>query len=85
VGADHVGIAPDFVADVPVPVDVEFNEAVWPKDWNSKEWIYVKGFEDITQLPNVVKGLIERGWSTGELRKLLGENWLRVYEKVWGA
>jgi len=45
----------------------------------------VKGFEDIDELPNVTRGLIERGWSTGEIHKVLGENWLRVYEQVWGV
>ncbi|MEO8450442.1 MAG: membrane dipeptidase [Gemmatimonadota bacterium] len=47
-------------------------------------WFYVKGFENISELPNVTRGLIQRGWSTGEIRKVLGENWLRVYETVWG-
>jgi len=50
-----------------------------------RPWLYVKGFESIAELPNVTRGLIQRGWSTAEIRKVLGENWLRVYEKVWGA
>ena len=24
------------------------------------------------------------GWSDAEIRKVAGENWLRVYQKVWG-
>ncbi len=48
-------------------------------------YTYVKGFEKISELPNVTRGLIQRGWSTAEIRKVLGENWLRVYEKAWGA
>ncbi len=46
-------------------------------------WPYIKGFERIDELPNVTRGLIARGWSTAEIRKVLGENWLRVYERVW--
>ncbi len=44
----------------------------------------VQDFESITQLPGVIDGLRERDWSDDELRGLLGENWLRVYERVWG-
>lgn len=50
-----------------------------------RPWLYVRGFENISQLPNVTRGLIQRGWSNAELRQLLGENWLRVYQRVWGA
>jgi membrane dipeptidase len=53
--------------------------------YSEQPWFYVKGYESISELPNVTRGLIERGWSTAEIRKVLGENWLRVYEKVWGA
>ena len=56
-----------------------------PPEAYSKDPSYVKGFENIAELPNVTSGLMERGWSTAELKKLLGENWLRVYEKVWGV
>ena len=45
----------------------------------------VKGFEDISKLPNLIKGLRGRGWTETELDKLLGANWLRVYERVWGG
>ena len=46
---------------------------------------YVDRFKSIDQLPNVTTALLERGWTTAELRKLLGENWLRVYRAAWGA
>ncbi len=46
---------------------------------------YVKGFENIGQLPDATQRSLERGWSAAEIRKVLGENWLRAYEKVWGA
>lgn len=48
-------------------------------------WFYVNGFENISELPNVTQGLLQRGWSMPEIHKVLGEKWLRVYEKVWGA
>ena len=46
---------------------------------------YIEDFDSISQLPNMTRGLIRRGWSNAELWKLLGENWLRVYQQVWSA
>lgn len=86
VGVDHIGLGPDFVngpgRNDPGTVDRSRMPA---QVYSEKPWLYVKGFEDISELPNVTQGLIGRGWSTGEIRKVLGENWLRVYRQVWGA
>jgi len=86
VGADHIGIGPDFVEGSPLVIGSRVNRLVWPREMNSDGPLkYVQGFEKISELPNVTQGLIKRGWSTGEIRKLLGENWLRVYGQVWGG
>jgi membrane dipeptidase len=85
VGVDHIGIGPDFVFGRGINYDlVNQSMAINREIISDGEWLYVKGFEDISKLPNVTKGLIDRGWSTGEIRKVLGENWLRVYKQVWG-
>jgi membrane dipeptidase len=58
----------------------------WPSDvYGEWPWYMVKDFETIVELPKVAQGLLNRGWSPADVRKVLGENWLRVYEKVWGA
>jgi membrane dipeptidase len=44
----------------------------------------VQDFESIDQLPNLTSALIECGWRVTDIRKLLGENWLRVYRAAWG-
>ena len=65
------------------PADVSLN---WPFGESSTGGLlYIKGYENISQLPNLVKGLKGRGWTDPELDKVLGGNWLRVYERVWGA
>lgn len=88
VGVDHIGIAADNVCDgggrCPLP-QFRQNRLVMAPEAYGEEWTYVKGFESVTGLPNVVQGLIRRGWSTGEIRKVLGGNWLRVYEQAWGG
>ena len=44
----------------------------------------VEGMEDASKLPNLTKGLAERGYSPETIRKILGENFLRVFEQVCG-
>ena len=41
-----------------------------------------KDMEDVSQLPNLTRGLLERGHSEETVRKVLGENLLRVMEEV---
>jgi membrane dipeptidase len=87
VGTDHIGLGPDFVwgwgetfyhaPDDSITFPPESMGLGVPK--------LVKGFEDISKLPNLIKGLRGRGWTETELDKLLGANWLRVYERVWGG
>jgi len=83
VGVEHVGLGPDFIEDR--NFDHPDREQQPPEAYSDPPWFYVKGFENISELPNVTQGLSERGWSPAEIRKMLGENWLRVYEKIWGS
>ena len=38
------------------------------------------GLKDVATYPNLIKGLLERGYSEGEIRKILGGNLLRVWQ-----
>lgn len=40
------------------------------------------GLKDVSQYPNLVEGLLKRGYSEEDIRKILGENLLRVWEAV---
>jgi len=42
------------------------------------------GLEDVSCLPNITSGLLERGYGAQEVRKILGGNWLRVIRQVMG-
>ncbi|MFP4605202.1 MAG: membrane dipeptidase, partial [Bacteroidales bacterium] len=37
---------------------------------------------DVSQMPNVTKELVERGYSEKEIKKIWGENFLRVFKEV---
>lgn len=40
---------------------------------------------DASDLPAITAGLLARGYSETDVRKFLGENYLRVFRQVWGA
>ncbi|MEX2374335.1 MAG: membrane dipeptidase [Dehalococcoidia bacterium] len=87
VGIEHVGLGTDNVCDGesrPCPPEGQ-NRLVMPSDVYGEQWTYVRGYESIADTPQFVAGLIARSWSTADIRKVLGENWLRVYGEVWGG
>jgi membrane dipeptidase len=43
----------------------------------------LKDFNDYTQILNVIEQLGQRGYSDQDIAKILGENFLRVFEQVW--
>ncbi|MCF7796467.1 MAG: membrane dipeptidase [Lentisphaeria bacterium] len=42
------------------------------------------GLEDTSKYPNLTMGLINRGYSNEDIRKILGGNFMRVFEQVCG-
>jgi membrane dipeptidase len=42
------------------------------------------GLEDVSKIPNITKGLVARGYSDNEIKKILGGNFLRMFERVIG-
>ena len=43
-----------------------------------------KGMNDVRDLPKISQALFSRGYSKGDVKKILGENLLRVFKKVTG-
>ena len=85
VGVDHVGLGPDFVDGMPI-VPAAVNRQIITREMISDgEWLYIKGFESIAELPNVTAAFRRRGWKEDEIQKVMGGNWLRVYQAVWGS
>ena len=51
-------------------------------DFNGMGSFTIRGLEDASELPALFVELARRGWSDAELRKLAGENFLRVLRAV---
>jgi membrane dipeptidase len=47
------------------------------------EAIYPKGFETSADFPNLTQALLERGYSEKDTKKIIGENFLRLFNDVW--
>jgi membrane dipeptidase len=42
------------------------------------------GLEDVTRMPALTAGLVSRGYSESDVRRILGGNFLRVFRQVVG-
>ncbi len=84
VGIDHVAIGCDFMEEMPkevveivlagLSVDVmTFMQTIPP----------VQNFKSAKDMPNLTANLIDRGYSIADTQKIMGGNWLRLYEQVW--
>lgn len=46
---------------------------------------YADGIQSSDQMPNITDGLLRRGYADADVLAILGGNWLRLFEQVWGA
>jgi membrane dipeptidase len=68
-GIDHVSLGPDFLDS---------------KLANRSSDHYIEGIGDLSNLHRVTDALVNGGYSDSDIRKILGENILRVYKQVLG-
>lgn len=93
VGIDHIGLGVDYypgqvgVASDPQALRI-YESAVRSGAWGSAypppPHHYPAGIDTPATLHNLTARLLERGYRQMDVRKILGENWLRVMRAVWG-
>jgi membrane dipeptidase len=44
--------------------------------------VFPEGMDSAADLPKITEALLQRGYSPGDIKKVLGENMLRVFRKV---
>lgn len=93
VGIDHIGLGIDYYAgQVGVSTDVDalrmyqgaVRSGIWGPAYPPPPHRYPAGIETPRTLPQLTSRLLARGYSEAHVRKILGENWLRVMRAVWG-
>jgi membrane dipeptidase len=86
-GLDHVTFGPDTIFGDHVGLHHYFEKqssVAWKEEGDQyTEVAYVKGLENISEYPNIVRWLVTHGYSDDEIAKVVGMNTLRVLEKVW--
>lgn len=82
IGIEHVGIGPDFLDHSLREVSRNAIED-GGMDPDIVE-IWVPECERIEQLPNFTAAMLERGYSEDEIEMVMGGNFRRVFQEVWG-
>jgi membrane dipeptidase len=75
VGPDHVGLG----------LDLSYHtngSGTYPDIYNPPGHVGVKGLERVSDLRNVTSGLLKKGYSAEDVKKILGGNFLRIFKRV---
>lgn len=87
VGEDSIGIGTDFTQGQ----DLNFFEWLTHDKGYARrltsfgEIINPLGIRTVGEFPNLTETLLKRGHSERVVRKIMGENWMRVLGDVWGS
>lgn len=90
VGWQHVGIGTDW----PLPRSKWILQNILNPMWTTHFGFHAEhaldasvnliGFDDYRDFVNITRGLVKRGYNDIEIKGILGENFLRVFEQVCG-
>ncbi len=90
VGWEHVGLGTDWPLTAPKSAlddmfSTAFNYQIgfYPQH-NIIPTMNLNGFDDYRDFPNITRGMVSRGYSDEQIKGVLGENFMRVFEQVCG-
>lgn len=89
-GEESVGMGTDFTQDQDeaffdyLSLDKGYARRLVPKKPGGVV-IMPEGLRTIGDFPNLTATMEKRGWPEARIRKVMGENWLRFLDEVWGG
>lgn len=89
VGWQHAAIGTDWPMPLPKSALQKAHarfveESGWPVSDATIFTNNLVGFDDYRDLPNITRGLVKKGYSDEQIKGILGENFLRVFQEVCG-
>ena len=87
VGWDHVGLGTDWPMQMPNWLADEVLKPMLLNAGFREEQIGTSnliGFDDYRDFPNFTRGMVKRGFSDDQIKGILGENFMKVFEAVCG-
>jgi membrane dipeptidase len=92
-GCEHVGLGIDYYtlqagvaseADARRAYEAVIRAGIWSTAYPPPPHHYPAGIQTPRTLQNLTRRLLERGYREADVRNILGGNWLRVMQAVWG-
>jgi len=86
IGIDHVAIGLDNVFHDQVAYHRQADQSIFKLSYIGQELNapYMYGIESPEEWPNITRGLVSRGYSAEDIKKIIGGNSLRVIQEVVG-
>ena len=85
-GEESVGVGTDFTQDQ----DQAFFDWLTHDKGYARKLVHFEpiqnpdGIRTIGEFPNLTRAMQKAGWSEQKVRRIMGENWLRLLREVWG-
>ena len=92
IGIDHVAVGTDSTQDQPLSFwhyIASQQGTKYPSTFSDLSLRYEelsfqpKGLDTPAEFPNLAEALMKRGYSSTDIVKILGGNWMRIFEEVW--
>ncbi len=93
VGVDHVSVGIDYYEgqagvaseeEAQVLYKKSVDAGIWnPRDYSPPPWVFPEGIGMPEKLGNLTAGLVRRGYSDEDVKKIMGLNLVRVFKEVW--
>ncbi len=84
-GPKHIGMGPDFTDNCQDMIISSRRVAGPNQPVDDVSIPYAKGLETMEELPNFTAGLLSLGYSEEAVRGALGENFFRLFEKIFDS
>ena len=94
IGIDHVAVGTDNTQDQPLSFwhyIASQQGTRFPSTFSDPSVNYLensfqpKGLEGPEQFPNLAGSMMNRGYQEEDILKVLGGNWMRIFEEVWSS